>query len=508
MVVTPKMIPAEEFFDDFERIESPVLLPRQKEAYRILVEAEPGSNTLLGYGGGMGGGKSIFLADIAYELCLANPGTRIMLARDTLAALRETTMKDFISIVPPMLIQKWNQSEHWIRIRRDTWPQGIYSTVIFDGIHDYQKLGSGAFQYILVDEASEVPDAAFRYLLTRLRHKLPKQVEALKAKQCRYVYHYEDGGTGICGRICENMVCPLHGSELVGNGTKYGLVCTSNPWPGWFTDVFWKGELDDAIKQSEGVKIHFVQSLMRDNVHLPKHYEALAAAGLTPEERRRFIDGEFGVFSGMVYESYDRKVHAHHGPIPPYVRVIGGLDFGNESSSGHYTTGVVSIVTANGRVITVDEFKKRGPDVYRQQGEWMIAMQEKWGKPIKKQIEWRGDKAQGLGIKFMKDQGFMITKSNKSGEDRVDAGVRHVATFLNKRGDNLPGWFHLAEGHELGRTEQLVQEIKEYRRDPETLKIVKEKDDLVDAWRYSFELLGGLQGDPSKLFKNALPRML
>jgi hypothetical protein len=497
----------EDFFESFERIETPVFLPRQKEAYRKLLEADPGSNTLLGYGGGMGGGKSIFLATVAYELCLAYPGTRILMARDTLAALRESTMRDFLAILPPMLLMKWNQSEHWVRVRRDTWPQGVYSTVIFEGIHDYQKLGSGAYQAILIDEASEVPDEAARYLLTRLRHKLPPKVEALKKQQCRAILDLPDGGAGICGRLCPTGFCPIHGTEFYGNGTKYFFIATSNPWPGWFTDWFWKHEMGDAVALAEGINVHFVQSLMRDNMHLPAHYEALAAAGLTPEERRRFIDGEFGVFSGMVYESYDKKTHSHHGPIPPYVRVIGGLDFGQESSSGHYTTGVVSLVTANGRVITVDEFKKRGPDVYRLQGEWMIAMQEKWGKPIKKAIEWRGDKSQALGIKAMRDAGFSISKSNKAGLDSVDAGIKHVAMFLNKRPDNQPGWFHLAEGHALGDVSNLIKEIKEYRRDPETRKVVKENDDLVDAWRYSFELLSSMTGDPAKLFKHALPVM-
>lgn len=499
-------LPPEEFFPDFERIETPVFLPRQKEAYRKILEAEPGSNTLLGYGGGMGGGKSIFLACVALELLLANPGTRVLMARDTLAALKESTMMDWFRICPPMLIMKWNQSEHWVRVRRDNWPKGIYSTLIFEGIHDYQKLGSGAYQYVLIDEASEVPDEAARYLLTRLRHKLPKVVEDLKSRQCRFLYDLPDGGTGICGRIC-NGYCPAHGTEWIGNGTKYGLIATSNPWPGWFTDWFWKGEMADASKDEDGINVHFVQSLMRDNSHLPKNYEALAASGLSPEERRRFIDGEFGVFSGMVYEHYDKKTHEWNGPIPPYSRVIGGLDFGQESSTGHYTTGVVSIVTSNGRVITVDEFMKRGPDVYRQQGEWMVAMQQKWGSPIRRKIEWRGDKAQALGISFMKNLGFDITKSNKSGEDRVDAGIKHVATFLNVREDKLPGWFHLSEGHGLGKVDFLVKQIKEYRRDPETRKVIKENDDLVDAWRYSFELLSSISGDPSKLFKNALPQI-
>ncbi|MBK9021623.1 MAG: hypothetical protein IPL72_17220 [Sulfuritalea sp.] len=291
----------------------------------------------------------------------------------------------------------------------------------------------------------------------------------------------------------------------------YYFVATANPWPGWYTDWFWKKHLGDALAalgEGSDVSLHFVQSLMRDNKHLPRNYEALNTVGLTHEERRRFIDGEFGVFTGMVYEMFDRRVHAWKQPeIPMYNRVIGGLDFGNESSTGHYTTGVVLLVTPSGRLMMVDEFKRRGPKVYEQQGLWMQKMQEKWGKPIGKKIEWRGDKAQGLGIKMMADLGFNITKSNKPGMDRIDVGIRHCAGLLNHEPGSYPGFFYLPEGHPQGGCPQFEKEMMEYRRDPETLKVVKESDDMVDAFRYACELIQGISGDPSKLFRNSLPSM-
>jgi phage terminase large subunit len=455
--------------------------------------------------------NSIFLSTICNQFALAFPGTRILLCRDTLKALKDSTLIDFMSMLPRQLILKYNHSENWVRIRRETWPKGVYSQVNFMGVHDYEAIGSAAYQIILLDEAHEIPAAAARFLLTRLRWQLPKSVKQAMATQCRNVSRGNDGEWVLCGARCPEGSCELHGPEWVSDQVPYYFVATANPWPGWYAEWFAKGEMAEgleALGPDSDVSVHFVQSLMRDNVYLPRNYEALASAGLTPEERRRFIDGEFGVFTGMVYEMFDRRVHAWKQPeIPMYNRVIGGLDFGNESSTGHYTTGVVLLVTPSGRLMMVDEFKRRGPKVYEQQGLWMQKMQEKWGKPIGKKIEWRGDKAQGLGIKMMADLGFNITKSNKPGMDRIDVGIRHCAGLLNHEPGSYPGFFYLPEGHPQGGCPQFEKEMMEYRRDPETLKVVKESDDMVDAFRYACELIQSISGDPAKLFKNSLPQM-
>ncbi len=120
MAVKTPLRPEE--YDDIEVQEFPTLLPRQNEAYGKLLQAKPVSYTILGYGGGMGGGKSIYLATIAVQFALSYPGTRILMARDVLSSLKDSTMRDFFSFLPQQFILKYNQSENWVRIRRDTWP--------------------------------------------------------------------------------------------------------------------------------------------------------------------------------------------------------------------------------------------------------------------------------------------------------------------------------------------------------------------------------------------------
>lgn len=418
-------------------------------------------------------------------------------------------MRDFFSMLPPQLILKYHQSENWVRIRRETWPKGVFSTVLFRGIHDYQQKGSEAYQIILIDEASEVSSEAARYLLSRLRWQLPKSVKKVLGMQCRHVQGTPEGLWIPCSWRGNDGSCPYHGPDWVSEDVPYYFVATSNPWPGWFTDWFHKKELQvviDSLGGGEGISVNFVQSLMRDNHHLPSNYEALNTIGFTPEERRRFIDGEFGVFSGLIYEAFDKRTHAWYGPIPAYKRVIGGLDFGQESSTGHWTAGVVILVTEKNRLMLVDEFKDRGPRVYEKQGEWMVAMEKKWGGPIKKKIEWRGDRSQSVGIGAMKRAGFSIALS-KGGRDSVDAGIKNVASYLNKRQDGYPGFFYLPEGHEFGGCPEFEKEVKEYVRDPVTRDIVEINDDVCDSLRYALEAIQFMTGHPERLFRNALPQM-
>lgn len=492
--------------------EMPPLLPRQREAYRTLLAAEPESYTFLGFGGAAGGSKTFFNARVCIELCLGFPGTRILVARQTLVSLKTTTMEEFYRQLPPELIYKRNDSENWVKVRNHSWPPGIYSTVFFRGIEDYQQKGSEAYQAVIIDEASETKREAAEYLITRLRWRLPKMVQQRMAMQCRKIddiFDLEGKPTGEwrpCGRICPDMVCPIHGSEFIGNGVRYFFIATSNPWPGWFSDWFFKrqGLNTDALPNA---RVHFIQSLPTDNPFNGPNYVEVLRASLSPDMVKRMVEGRFDVFAGLVYEGFNPDIHAWRGPIPDYVRVIGGLDFGQESSTAHFTTGIVGLVTATGRLIRVDEFKERGPNVYERQALWMQKMQEKWGKPIGKRIEWRGDRSQAVGIKYMKQAGGFFITMSKGGPDSVDAGIKHVAELLNVRQDKYPGSFYLPAGHELGGCPQWEQEMREYARDPDTMKVVKERDDLVDADRYMAELLTPIRGDPSQFTRNALPVM-
>lgn len=508
--MAPKKDPLEANYGEVSEpgtTEMPPLLPRQRQAYKILLNAPPESYTLLGFGGAAGGSKTFFNARVCIELCLAYPGTRILMARQTLVALKSTTMEEFYRQLPPELIYKRNDSENWVKIRAAHWPKNLYSVVYFRGIEDYQQKGSEAYQAVIIDEASETKREAAEYLLTRLRWRLPKIVQERLAIQCR---HVDDTGDRFlpCGRMCPSKVCPEHGPDFVGNGVKYFFIATSNPWPGWFTDWFYKGEKTSALAAIPNARVHFVQSLPTDNPFNGPNYVDVLRATLSPDMVRRMVEGRFDVFAGLVYEGFNPEIHRWHGPIPEYTQVIGGLDFGQESSTAHHTAGVVILVAASGRLLLVDEFKNRGPDVYERQAMWMQKMQEKWGAPIGKKIRWRGDRSQSVGIKWMRQHGGFDISISKGGPDSVDAGIKVFASFLNVRADKYPGFFYLPDGHQMGGCPQWEAEIREYARDPETSKIIKLNDHLQDATRYAIELIQSVSGDPSKLFQNALPQMV
>lgn len=458
--------------------------------------------------------NSFLEARIAYEFAVAYPGTRILVGRKALTTLKTTTMSDFYRIVPPRMLMGQNDTENWAKIRNPAWPEGIYSQVFFRGLDDYLKSGSEAYQVIIVDEASELDHTAHNFLLTRLRWKLPKVVSDVKARQCRFneerIEKAEIQGQVIeypvvvpCNRVIKSGDCPLHGGDYIGNGVKYFYICASNPWPGWFTDVFWKRSMDETLEQlAPGNKVHFVHALPNDNPHLPKNYVAMLRGSMatTPDLAARLIEGRFDVFTGLVYEVFDPGLHAWTAhELPKYSRVIGGLDFGSENSTGHMSAGIVGIVTQTNRIIWVDEFYERGANIAERQQLWMAKMEKEWAHPIGKSIQWRADKSQMVGIQQMR-KSFRVAYS-KGGPDSVEEGVKVFARYLNKDDAGIPGMFYLPH------LEHFRTEMQEYRRDPETLKIIKKGDDLMDASRYAIESLDNAFGDPNVLLKNRLARI-
>ena len=471
-------------------ISSP-LLPKQQQVANIMKAAMPGSRTLIGYGGGVGGGKTELLARMARNLLLSFPGNRVLMGRQALTALKTTTMERFFQVTPRSLILKYNQTENYAQVRAPQWPEGLASTIFFRGLEDFRQRASEEYGAVIIEEAPETQGEMFRYMLTRLRHVLPPKVSRMMRMQCR-----------ICGGVSQTLQCVQHGNTI-GNGLRYFLLATANPWPGWFTDVFYKREMS-LLDGAGGASVHFVQSLVRDNPYNDGDggkgsYEAFLRGSLTPDEVRRFVEGRFDLFVGLIYENFDPAIHKWLNPnIPPYNRVIGGLDFGGESKTAHFSAGLASIVTDAGRRIRVEEFKERGPDVAERQAKWMQTVQEKWADPVGTKIQWRADKTQQTGIQLFRSRlGFAVTPTT-GGNDSVDEGIKRVAREFQKDGSGIPGSFYLPHLVEWEK------EMKEYRRDAETMKVVKTKDDLVDADRYSNELLGVKWGDPALLFRNSL----
>jgi hypothetical protein len=498
------------------------LLPKQKEAYRHIITQPQDTYLLLGYGGAMGGGKSFLIARTIVDLLFAFPGISILLCRKELTALKSSTMQELWKALPPGMYTK-NDNEHWIAVRDRTWPQNVTSVLHYTGVQDVLKLGSSQYQAIFIDEAGELTgqegyDIA-HYLLTRLRFGLfPKEVDDMLRQQCGHVdevKHPElcsDCPPGwcakhddlvVCPNICPSGVCPRHG-PIRGRGMRYLFFAAANPEPGFFTDWFWKGQYGDALKALEEhgkVKVVFVQSLPRDNPHNGPFYEENLRALLPPEKVKRYVEGRFDVYAGLVYEAFNPDIHAWKDPVPKYVGVYGGIDLGFEQSDAHYTAGIVAVLTDTGRLIRVDEFQQRGVGVYRRLADWMGRMEEKWAKPIKKQIRWVGDRSQGLGISELK-RAFDIVPS-KGGHDSVENGVRLVSIRMLPDATGKPGSYYLPAGHAEGGCPNWAHAVSEWVRDKDTNRLVDEPD-ILAADRYMHERLRQGPGDP-RVFLRQLP---
>src|SRR3990167_8439681 len=186
-------------------------LPKQQVVANLMRAALPGTRTLIGYGGGVGGGKTELLARMARNSLISYPGNRVLMGRQTLTALKTTTMERFFQVTPRSLIKRYNQTENYAKIRAPHWPEGLESTIFFRGLEDYRQRASEEYGVVIIEEAQETDGEAFRYLLTRLRHQLPPKISRLLRMQCR-----------VCGGMSKTLQCATHG-QTIGNGLRYYL---------------------------------------------------------------------------------------------------------------------------------------------------------------------------------------------------------------------------------------------------------------------------------------------
>ncbi len=388
--------------------------------------------------------NSHLIVRAALHLSLAYPGNRGLIGRNEYVKLETTTLEEFDNVIPKQLISKvYNSPPVYRDIRLPEWPEGLASRVYFRGLENSDSFGSEQYGWVAADEASEVPVESRNMLLTRLRHPLPKKVKDIFRDMC-----WKCGGRTRqewCPRGCEDEINGIRVSTI-GNDIRRVFLAASNPYPGWFEDTFLLGEKDEVLEQRSDIGIHFVQSFIRDNAeNLPPGYEAQQRAlhANNPSFVDRMIDGKFGSIEGQVFGNFSPKLHEwrldHHGELPKYTRVIGGLDFGGEQATSHPSAGLVGVITETNRIIWVDEFRERGADIQERQMEWVAEMEKAWAKPIKKRIEWTADRTQMLGVKFM-SKVFRVSPS-ASEKDAKDANIRTLARLLEPDGTGRPGMY-------------------------------------------------------------------
>lgn len=461
--------PVEERVIEFEPTDT------QQKVWDIIADAPDGSFSLIGYGGALGGGKTRTLAEIAIDLLIDFPGNRGLIGRKDLVDLRTTTLEEFDRCCPPEIVVKSVNSPVIERaIRLPEWPEGVTSRLFFKELKDYQSIGSEEYGFVLIEEAGEVPINSARMLVGRVRWT--------------------------------KAIVPL----------KRVFLAASNPYPGWFEDWFVNHELPEDVLKLVGGTVHFIPARISDNPHLPENYEALLRAIYVDDDwLARMVEGRFDSFTGQIYRELSPRME-WVGALPTKIeRLTGGLDFGGAKEDSHKTTGVASIVTAQGNPgiganhrVRFAHFEHSGADVHEQLWTWMRGVEATMGQ----RVHWRADKTQSWGISLAQTAGFIITPSH-GGADSVSAGIG-----LNKRRmKDGSSWYtpNLRQTPEVNGVKlngrSWYEGMRRYRwaedGAPNTAARgtpLKRDDDTADADRYDAEEIDGFPEIETRMPQRAL----
>lgn len=231
--------------------------------------------------GPAGTGKSRGALEKAYLLAEKYPGMRGLLVRQTRASMTDSTLVTWEEkVVPPGSYLLDGPA----RTQRHSYTFRNRSEIVVAGLDKPSKIMSTEWDFILVDEATEIAEEAHEALTTRLR----------------------------------NFVVPFQ-----------QIVASVNPGP----PSHWLN-----LRANRGA-MRRLMSRHRDN---PKLFNARlgqwTAIGrlymatldaLTGVRKKRLRDGIWAMAEGMVYDGWDPAIHlVDHFPIPPHWRRFRVVDFG------------------------------------------------------------------------------------------------------------------------------------------------------------------------------------
>lgn len=250
-------------------------LPKQQEFMTSVLNPKGSKYTL--YCGGIGSGKTLIGCITMLSMAVLHPGD-YLIARQFYPELKITTLKTFLEVCPPELIEEYRVADGIVRIKA---VNGKISNIIFRQLEEPDKLRSLNLSGFYIDESSQVSEAAFMLLQGRLR----------------------------------------------GPGLRKGFLTTNPNGHDWQYQWFVKQDLFN----SPDIKTQFklIRAPSTENIHLPDGYVASIMQTWSPERIKREIEGSFDAFEGMVYHEFRRDVHV----IQPFVipqdwkRLI-GIDHG------------------------------------------------------------------------------------------------------------------------------------------------------------------------------------
>lgn len=260
-----------------------------------------------GYWGGFNNGKTYSLCLRGIKASLEYPNNAGLIARRTYPQLRDTTRRTFFeilgcnesSITNHPYVERWSASENFLRFING-------SMVYFRHLDDEAALASLLslnLGWFGIDQAEEVPEAAFLTLIGRIGRV--------------------EGGPPAWG-------------ATVGNPAGHNWI-----WRRW--------KRKDVRNPQD---YHLLEAMTTDNPFAAADYVQTLLDSYDSHWIQRYVYGSWDAFKGQVYDEWDENVHVID-PVDIDERWIAGL--GADFGYNHPTVFLFIAVDWNGIVHVYDE---------------------------------------------------------------------------------------------------------------------------------------------------------
>jgi len=223
------------------------LIPKQENAVYYLKDKQ--TKELI-YGGAAGGGKSALGVLWLIEQCQTYPGTRWLMGRSKLKALKETTLNTFFELTTKLNIS--SQFNYNAQSGIIYWNNGseilLKDLYLYPADPNFDSLGSLEITGAFIDECNQITYKAWQIVKSRIRYKI---------------------------------------KEL---GITPKMLGTCNPSKNWVYSQFYIKDKNKTIDKDK----KFIQALPKDNPHLPQSYlESLLSLDENSKQRLYYGNWEY-----------------------------------------------------------------------------------------------------------------------------------------------------------------------------------------------------------------------
>ena len=403
---------------------TPEFTGKQTEAIKQLFDTN--TRQIL-YGGSAGGGKSWVGASWLIMMCLKYKGTRYLMGRSKLDALKKTTLLTFFEVCSAWGIKanvhyRYNAQSNVITFFNDS-SIILKDLFLYPSDRNFDSLGSLEITGAFIDEANQITEKAKNVVASRIRYKLD-----------------------------ENNLIPK-------------LFMSCNPSKNWVYTEFYKPSVTGTIKEG----FSFIPALVTDNKFISKHYEdQLRTLDMVSQQRLLFGNWEYDDSDDVLIE-YDAILRCFDNKVNEGDRYItcDVARFGKDKSVVMLWNGL--------QVVSIKEF---ATNTITQLGEYIIELQQTNGVNLQNIIV--DEDGVGGGLKDMlRCKGFVNNSKPLKGENYANLKTQcyyKMSSMINKGQVSI-------KTNDINIKQSIIQELEQVKRtkiDSDTKLSMLPKDKVKD----------------------------